>query len=238
MKKFVCFVLTAVLCFGMSTTVFAANSPVVDNGNQGGSGSPEVTAPSGTTTIDGKEVTLTVQTVEEAMNSLSEKQQTEVTKVLEVFNGGDSAKTVELQKTLVKEHAGKTVEKIGYANLIDVALPAGQSMPSDGIKITINDVNVKATDNIVMLHMKADGTWENIAAVAGDGYVTGTFTSLSPVFYTAITEKTDGGSGDPTEEVPTTSPKTADNNMMIYVSLLAVAMAGAVYGTRKLGKKN
>lgn len=56
---------------------------------------------------------------------------------------------------------------------------------SAGIPVTFTNssiaANVKSGDKIIVLHVKKDGSIEYIPAVAGDGKITGTFTSLSPV---------------------------------------------------------
>lgn len=180
MKKLLSFVLVAVLCMGMTTTVFAANSPSINN---------TTTIPTGSTVIDGVEVTLEIKTVEAAKADMSLEQQAKIDEVLTVVNSGNTSAIVEMQKTLIEEVAKEEVSTIGYSKLVDVALPVGQTVPAGGIQITITDSNIKAGMNIVMLHLKGDGTWENIPVSVANGAIVGTFTSLSPVYYFELVEE-------------------------------------------------
>jgi len=232
MKKVMGFVLTAVLCLGMTTTVLASNSRVEDNtGNM----------PSSSTVIDGVEVELEVKTVEEARASLSAEQQTKIDEVLAVVNSGNATEVAEMQKTLIKDVAQKDVSQVKNSKLVDLTLPVGQTIPAGGISLTISDSNITAGMNIVMLHLKTDGTWENIPVTVGNGTIIGTFTSLSPVYYFEIVPVAQNiVYWPPIQNTPaatpaeTTSPKTAEANMALYVSILAVvALGSAVYGTRK-----
>lgn len=55
-------------------------------------------------------------------------------------------------------------------------------IPAGGVLVTLNVAGVKKGDNIVLLHQKADGTWERINPTeVGDGYVAAIFKDLSPV---------------------------------------------------------
>jgi hypothetical protein len=74
---------------------------------------------------------------------------------------------------------------------------------SGGVTITFQIAGVKAGDNIVVFHKTKAGTWERIAPIVGDGYVTATFSSLSPVaivsYPAGVTVRKDSvtsGSGD------------------------------------------
>lgn len=250
-KKLLTLVLSAVLCMGMATTAFAATSPSVDNSNTNQSPSvdnDEDTIPvDGTTIINGVAVTLEVKYLGEA--PLTEKQWAAIEKL---FEGVEDAATYEkMEKNLIESTTGKKVESVKWGKLFDILLPEGQTIPADGIQITLSDSDVKAGMNIVMLHMKADGTWENIPVTVEDGKITGTFTSLSPVYYfevkeaantttnnnTATNNNTTTNNTTTTDNTTTTesSPKTEEVNMNLYITLLAiVAVCGVVYGTRKM----
>ena len=79
-----------------------------------------------------------------------------------------------------------------------------------------------------------------------DGKITGTFTSLSPVYYFEVKEAANTTTNNntatnnnttTTDNTTTTesSPKTEEVNMNLYITLLAiVAVCGVVYGTRKM----
>ena len=70
-----------------------------------------------------------------------------------------------------------------------------------GKPITLNVAGVKKGANIIILHQKADGTWERINPDAvGDGYVIATFKSLSNVAVIELPAAKATGNG--------TSPKT------------------------------
>lgn len=180
MKKVIAFLLTVVLCMGMSVNVFAANSPSVDNTNK---------LPSGSTTINGQPVQVEVKTLASAVSSLQGEQKTEAERILTVVNSGDSSAITTMQKELIKKVTTEEAPEIGHSKLVDVQLPSGTSMPAEGVSITFSDSSIKAGMNIVMLHLKADGTWEKIATTVSNGTIVGVFTSLSPVYYFELKEQ-------------------------------------------------
>lgn len=90
------------------------------------------------------------------------------------------------------------------------------------ITIPFNVKNVVAGQNIVVLHQKADGTWETITPdKVENGKVTATFTSLSPVAFVAV----DGAA--------VTSPKTADAYAAAIAMVAVVSLAGAAVAGKK-----
>lgn len=76
------------------------------------------------------------------------------------------------------------VKNVLAAGTLDLVIQEGIDI-SKGVSITFTDGNiaeqVKAGDKIVVLHVKHNGEIEYLPAVAGDGTITATFTSLSPV---------------------------------------------------------
>ncbi len=83
---------------------------------------------------------------------------------------------------LLKVQTGTVVtaiEKWGCLNIRNV----GNLDLSGGREIEFPAPGIKPGDEVVVLHLKDDGTWEKIPATAGDWKITGTFTSLSPVYY-------------------------------------------------------
>ncbi len=155
----------------------STDSPTVDNTQM---------IPSGSTTINGQEVELEIKNVEDAKANMTEEQQTAIDEVLNVIKGGDISKIKEMQKTLIEKIANKDAFEILYSKLIDVVLPQGHEIPKDGMKIRIEDEKIKAGMHMVMLHMKADGIWENIPVTALDGAIEGVVNSLSPIYYFEI----------------------------------------------------
>ena len=76
--------------------------------------------------------------------------------------------------------AAKVSADADVVSVVDVKL--GSAMPEGGVVLTLAVDGVKAGDYVVLLHEKADGTWETIIPYAVmDGAVVAHFTSLSPV---------------------------------------------------------
>lgn len=80
--------------------------------------------------------------------------------------------------------------------LVDIHKPDGVTDEelAEGIDITFPVSWIASSDKIIVLHLKSDGVWELLPATAGDGKITATFTSLSPVMITKVSEEaaTDG----------------------------------------------
>lgn len=77
-----------------------------------------------------------------------------------------------------------TVRWIGEAN---ISLADGTAMPKDGLDLTIYDSRIKKGASIILLHIKEDGTVEEIRNLkVEDGAVTGHVTSLSPFLYAGV----------------------------------------------------
>ncbi|MGN0168636.1 MAG: hypothetical protein ACI4AB_11370 [Acetatifactor sp.] len=95
-----------------------------------------------------------------------------------------ATKPAEVVKILNQYAPSMKIEGVTAGGTLDLAVPAGTDI-SSGARITFSDenisANVKSGDKIVVLHIKHDGSIEYIPAEAGDGTITATFTSLSPV---------------------------------------------------------
>ncbi len=116
-------------------------------------------------------------------NSLEESEQ--LAAALDVFSD------------LLKVQTGSivtAVEKCGWLDIRNV----GNMDLTGGRPIEFPAPGIVPGDEVVVLHLKADGTWETIPSTAGNGMITGTFTSLSPVFYFKVTF----ASTDAVEEEP------------------------------------
>lgn len=136
----------------------------------------------------------------------------------------------------------------------------GQEVLAAGgsLTITFTVAGAKSTDNYVVLHQLHNGTWEVLNGTAGEGTVTATFTSLSPVVFVKLASATTDpetnpepvppATADPTpapttnsESTPapapapasTASPKTADFGMAGILSVMAVCAAGLVFVNKK-----
>lgn len=86
---------------------------------------------------------------------------------------------------ILKQYApSMNVSGVTAGGTLDITIPNNTDI-SAGARITFtNDsiaANVRSGDKVVVLHVKHDGTIEYLPAVAGDGNITATFTSLSPV---------------------------------------------------------
>lgn len=166
-------------------TNFRALQALEDNGTTVIKSNQTITV-NGSVTVNGSETSVTMQTIDDVYSTLTSEQQTAIDNV--------SDTNVEKQKELIKKTAGVDVSAVKYYKLLDVLLPSGTDI-SAGVPITLKDSSIKAGMTIVMLHLKADGTWENIPVTVSDGAVTGTFTSLSSVYYFVVEGSTGTGSG-------------------------------------------
>ena len=103
--------------------------------------------------------------------------------------------------------------------MVDVKLSAAFSK----VTIPFNLSNVMEGQNIIILHLKKDGQWEQIIPdKVENGIVTATFNSLSPVVFVSL------------GKTPVKAPKTGDTPMVPFAAAAAVmAGTGAVFATRK-----
>ncbi len=125
----------------------------------------------------------------------------------------------------------------------DISLEGGTVSESNPITVTFSIQGVSAGDAISVIHKKADGTWEKLAGTAGDGTVTVTFTSLSPVLFARTTPPAPTPTPAPVpapvvtpepqlDEVPKTGE--VDTTSIFYVvALLSGAGMVCVYKRKK-----
>jgi hypothetical protein len=236
-QKFMTVILSAVLCLGMSITAMASQSP---SGSVPTSNSVTVAS----TSSDVYASATTAQT--KALDAFYAK--------IAVSSSATDAEATAARntayQTFIQEQINTSVT-VEFGNILDVTA-ADLSKP-----VRFAAPGITAGDSIVVLHLKADGTWEKISATAGNGYIDGSFTSLSPVLYAKIAAsyspeyyeqlKADYEAGQAAAaaketaeqetanaETTTTSPKTADSNMTMIVVLLGAGMvAGAVVVSRR-----
>lgn len=107
------------------------------------------------------------------------------------------------------------------------------------VTITFNVTGVTSNSKAILLHYDTNvKAWEKIPAEVGEGTVTATFNSLSPVAFvvdkdTAAAVNGTNGSGS-TSTSGTTSPKTGETNVMMWAGMVAVAaLAGMAVTYRR-----
>lgn len=117
------------------------------------------------------------------------------------------------------------VEGMHVIDVIDVSVPAGTEMP---VEITFSVPGVTANSNVAVLHY--DGSkWEtsSVSGVsAGNGTITATFASLSPVALVADTAASSSSSS-------TASPKTGESTTVVLIGGIALLAAAGAYGLKR-----
>lgn len=229
--------MATVLCVGMSTVVMATESE--DTGNV----TPEylAVAPEITTVIDGQQVTL-------VSNQLTTEYTAE--RLLELMN----------EATNVFDPEEYTLTFL--AKPADYSLPAGVTMPTGGITITLtfedsngNPVLMSSEEYYYVIHEKVEGQGV-VETFCVRGNADGSLTihdvySLSP-FYVGTLEEVNapggngGNNGNGAGNAGATSgnnssyyyeeevsPKTADAGYLVAMMAM-VALAGVVVATRKV----
>lgn len=218
MKKFLSLVMVFALTMAMSVTAFAAGSP-----------STEAEA-SAVTDASGNKLDVKVE-----VNKLDDKVVAEAAQIAKddasVVNGAVSAGVI----------GNSDYETAGVLASVDVVLDSSVTPSAENpVNITFNVNTAKSGDIIVAAHKKADGTWEYLPTTVKDGQVTVKFTSLSPVVFIKLSEKTGVSSDDASASSDDssalddgTSPKTGVN-VVYYAELLAlVSLAGACVCARR-----
>lgn len=113
-------------------------------------------------------------------------------------------------------------DTMSVVDIRDVTVPEGTPMP---VKLTFNVPGVTPTTAVAVLHYDIEKkVWEVVDSTAGQGIVTATFTSLSPVAF--VVDKGTAGT--------VTSPNTGENS---YVVLFGAAAVAAACGVAVLSKK-
>ena len=192
MTKRIAALLAAVLVFSMGTTVFAA-SPSTDNTsvNTEASVAAQEEAEALASGVEAANVVVNGQNVAVTISSVSPATVSEAKKVAEI-----------------NLPASATVLKV-----VDVSLP----VDFEKVTLTFEVSGVKAGQKVTVLHMLPDHNWEILPGTAGNGTVTATFTSLSPVAFV----------------VGATSPKTGET-LPVFALLAVICLAGTVVCTRKV----
>ncbi|MDD3414343.1 MAG: hypothetical protein EOM31_11420 [Bacteroidia bacterium] len=205
-KKLMSLLVAAAMVVGMTSTVFASSASPSANG--------VMAAVEAATDANGNAVSVTIQDTASAPLTEAEKKAVEEIKT-----------TATLQAVLGAEYnANMTV-----ADVKEVSAPEGTVFPID-ITFKVNGVNASTKGSL--LHF--DGSaWEKIDTKFGNGTMTGTFKSLSPVAIvidktTATTAATSNGTTP-----SATSPKTSESNGAWAAAVVAVFAIGAAVTVRR-----
>ena len=244
MKRKVLAVATAVLMMSSSLTAFAANSPSAKDVASTVQASSTQTAnvvtdiktetPSAyvekvsgaKATVGGQEVAApTIAAVSEAtvtsLANVVKEQLKDVASMAKNLIGGE--KGTAIANAATNANAKITTE---IKSVVDVTAPAGVTVSaSNPITLTFNVSGVSTGSYIMILHYNsAKGAWESIPATCGNGTVTGTFTSLSPIAFVELK----------TEEslLGVRSPKTADAYPVMLACTAAFAGGAIVFGKK------
>lgn len=124
----------------------------------------------------------------------------------------------------LKAVMGETfVEGMEVVDAMDVSVPEGTPMP---VTITFDVPGVGPDTKVAVLHYNGSA-WEVVESTAGDGTITATFTSLSPVAF-VIDKNTAAGTTSTTTSSSSVSPKTGENTgMLVSAAVVAVLALGA-----------
>lgn len=193
-KKLMALVSAVVLAAATVTTAFAAPSVTV---------SGVVSGIQSATDKNGNEVGIRIENISETDLTAEE------TTAVEEIKSIDKVKEV-------MEAAGVTFEEgMQVVDIKNVIAPEGTEFP---VTITFKVAGVTANSRVAVLHFDtAKGAWEVVESKAGEGTITATFNSLSPVAF--VVDKDTAANG-------ATSPQTGEP---ITLALAGLAIcAGAV----------
>ena len=127
------------------------------------------------------------------------------------------------------------VEGMEVVDTMDVSVPEGTPMP---VTITFDVPGVGADTKVAVLHYNGSA-WEVLEGTAGNGTITATFTSLSPVAF--VVDKntatgTSNGSNTSTGSSSSVSPKTGEDLGMLTATVAAAVLvlgAGCVFFVKR-----
>lgn len=121
------------------------------------------------------------------------------------------------------------VEGMEVVDVADVTVPEGTPMP---VTITFTVPGVGVNTKVAVLHYNGSA-WEVVESKAGEGTITATFTSLSPVAF-VIDKNTAVGESKPAGN--SVSPKTGENTGVlaaVSVTALTAFAAGCVFWNKR-----
>lgn len=216
-----------ILTFGMSVSVFAADSASADTT---------------TTTV----VAVSVDT------TITDAQASEFAKSTTVTSSVEGVKVQAVTANVANTAAAEAKASVGanaaIATVVDLSVPEG----TGAADFTLSVPTVKAGQRIVVLHQKKDGTWEKIDPTAvKDGAVSFRLTSYSPIAIvienasetttTTVVENQAASAGPAIDaalayiSAAGTAPKTGDV-MMAMAIMASICLAGSVVFSKKAVK--
>lgn len=218
MKKFFALLCAGVLACSMSMVTFAAPSQTSGNAT-------------GTATGNKSQTTSTATTNSSAAANTDGRSTVDNVKVWSniIIDGVETANTALSVEALPATSDAATAAATWAAasngtilQMVDVKLSASFGK----VTIPFNLTNVMEGQNIVVLHLKHDGQWEQIIPdKVENGKVTVTFSSLSPVIFVSL------------DKIPVKAPKTGETGAVPFAAATALtAAAGTVFATRKYFK--
>ena len=127
---------------------------------------------------------------------------------------------------------GGNLEVTQILAVVDVQGPEG------GAEVTISNRAIEAGKKYVLLHQKADGSWEKIDATRIEaGKITAFFSSFSPVAVVEVAPKAvannSAATTTTTEATPAASPKTGETLPVAGIAAL-ICLAGVVVCAKKV----
>ncbi len=215
MKKFFALLCAGVMACSMSMMAFAAPSQTTGNVTDNATGNASQTT---STTTSGSAAAAnnnghsTVDSVKVWSNIVIDG--------VESSNAALSVEALPATSEAVTAAAAWAAANNGtILQMVDVKLSADFSK----VTIPFNLTNVMQGQNIVVLHLKHDGQWEQIVPdKVENGKVTVTFTSLSPVIFVSL------------DKIPVKAPKTGDTSAVPFAAAtVVVAGVGAAVATKK-----
>lgn len=221
-KKLFALASALILTFGMSVSVFAADS-----------------ASTSTTTT-----TVTAVSVDATITADQANAFAAGTTVTASVEGAKVAPvTAEVANAAAAQAKAVAGTNAAIATIVDLSVPEGTG---EGV-FTLSVPTVKAGQAIIILHQKADGTWEEISPEeVKDGAVTFKMSSYSPVAIviknasetTTVANNTAASEGPAIDAALAyiaaagTAPKTGD--MMMTMAIMAsICLAGSVVFSKK-----
>ena len=175
-KRLMALACVAVLTLGMSMTTLAAN-PSVQAGI--------VTGVEGAKDKDGTSAKVIVEAIHDTHEHDEEKD----------YISTDANVKKELDKLNVEVKAN---EKVQVMDVKNVEIEGDASLIKFLLTITFKVNGIKAGDKVILLHHVSDAKgWEKLDTITGNGTVTATFNSLSPVAFIKLADATSPTTGEP-----------------------------------------
>lgn len=117
--------------------------------------------------------------------------------------------------------ADKYVEGMYVMDVQEVVVEGDASQVQWPVTITFSVPGVVSTTKVAVLHYNGSA-WEVVDSKAGEGTITATFNSLSPVAF--VIDKNTAAT------TTSTSPKTGESFAVIGLGVIALMAAGGAYG--------